>query len=772
MSGSFSSDLPVAEQDTAWAVRRMRRLAVRWRPWLGWTVLSLCALLSLLPAMLLWESQWLRTPRLETSLILVGLLAVLAAWVVLGWRAPARAGPAWLRSLAQLLIFLVSGALIISQLLGGWLPSPLEIWRSAVSGAWPALGGAVTSRLLDWLGRYGLWWIGVQQNAAARDDLVLAGVAAVLIWLLAGVCAWLARCFRRGLLAALPILWPLGTLMLYSPAQRWLFVAGVGLALLLHLALDQNRLVERWQHLRLDYSPMLLLDRALMALAAFGLVVLIAALMPNLYVSELSARYYAWLAPYNDRLEGAAKRLFPGLAGVIPWVGRGVGGGMPTAFLVGGARDLAVKEVMRVRTSEPAPGFDRPPLSHTLRSATFSDYDGRGWSNAAITQYGNFGADEPWMTAAGRSTGRRRVLQSIRLSQPSRVLYAAGEPWSVSVDFSAEQRFPGDLIALRAQAGSYTAASDVPALDEAALNALPGWGPQRPLPPNDAIYLALPGAVTQRTRDLAHTLTAGLTTPYAQAVAIEHYLRQYTYDLAVPPVPDSVRDLADYFLFDLKRGYCDYYATAFVVLARLAGLPTRLATGFAPGSWSEQQGVWVVTEADAHSWPEVLFPDVGWVPFEPTAGRPLLERIGTTNTAALPKDMAAPALPESNAPDPTWLLAGAAVGLLLLGGGAVLAMRWRAAREDPWQGLLRWGRRRGRPLAAGDTPLEYGAALAQHVQQLPRAEPELARSAAREVREMSAAVSALHYAPPARRADLLQRIGAVWTSLRGKLRRL
>ena len=103
------------------------------------------------------------------------------------------------------------------------------------------------------------------------------------------------------------------------------------------------------------------------------------------------------------------------------------------------------------------------------------------------------------------------------------------------------------------------------------------------------------------------------------------------------PPPEGLSDVADYFLFDLQRGYCDYYATAFVVLARLAGLPTRFVTGFAPGNWSMNEQLWIVTEADAHSWPEVYFPEVGWVPFEPTGGRPALERIGSST----PGDLAA-----------------------------------------------------------------------------------------------------------------------------------
>jgi transglutaminase-like putative cysteine protease len=119
-------------------------------------------------------------------------------------------------------------------------------------------------------------------------------------------------------------------------------------------------------------------------------------------------------------------------------------------------------------------------------------------------------------------------------------------------------------------------------------------------------------------------LTSAEPTPYDRARAIEQYLRTFPYSLDVPhPPPDQ--DLVDYFLNDLRKGYCDYYASAMVVLARAAGIPARLAIGYANGTYDLNSRRFLVTEADAHSWVEVFFPNIGWVAFEPTAGRPALE---------------------------------------------------------------------------------------------------------------------------------------------------
>ena len=80
-------------------------------------------------------------------------------------------------------------------------------------------------------------------------------------------------------------------------------------------------------------------------------------------------------------------------------------------------------------------------------------------------------------------------------------------------------------------------------------------------------YLQLPDDLPARVRNLAFEITVNQTNPYDQAAAIETYLRQYPYTLDVP-APPAGRDQADFFLFDLQQGYCDYYATTMVVLAR------------------------------------------------------------------------------------------------------------------------------------------------------------------------------------------------------------
>ncbi len=138
-------------------------------------------------------------------------------------------------------------------------------------------------------------------------------------------------------------------------------------------------------------------------------------------------------------------------------------------------------------------------------------------------------------------------------------------------------------------------------------------------------YLQLPPDLPPSIPELARQITAGLQTPYDKARAITQYLRDnIEYVKTVPPTPEGQDTLA-WFLFTYKAGYCNYYATAEVVLLRAVGVPARMAVGYAEG---EQQSPFKVTviQQDAHAWPEVYFPGLGWVEFEPTASQPPLER--------------------------------------------------------------------------------------------------------------------------------------------------
>jgi transglutaminase-like putative cysteine protease len=112
---------------------------------------------------------------------------------------------------------------------------------------------------------------------------------------------------------------------------------------------------------------------------------------------------------------------------------------------------------------------------------------------------------------------------------------------------------------------------------------------------------------------------AGARNEYDAAVAIESYLRSnvFTYTLEPERPPLGVDPLA-YFLFQSHQGYCEFFATAMGDMLRSLGIPTRLVSGFGPGTYDSNSSAYVVRSDDAHSWVEAYFPTYGWIQFEPT----------------------------------------------------------------------------------------------------------------------------------------------------------
>jgi transglutaminase-like putative cysteine protease len=137
-------------------------------------------------------------------------------------------------------------------------------------------------------------------------------------------------------------------------------------------------------------------------------------------------------------------------------------------------------------------------------------------------------------------------------------------------------------------------------------------------------YLQLPDNVSQRVRNLALDLTKDKTNLYDKAKAIETYLRGLKYNLNTGFIPNG-RELTDYLLFDSKEGYCVHFATAYNVMMRSIGVPTRLVTGFVGGE-KDSTGSYTIRGTAAHAWPQVYFPGAGWINFEPTPAYGSIER--------------------------------------------------------------------------------------------------------------------------------------------------
>ena len=156
-------------------------------------------------------------------------------------------------------------------------------------------------------------------------------------------------------------------------------------------------------------------------------------------------------------------------------------------------------------------------------------------------------------------------------------------------------------------------------LPDLSADALRGDELERVAPQNNPAYLD-PGSLSPRARQMAVEATKGASNEFDAVMALTGYLqRGYQYTLDLPRVPAG-RDPVDWFLFDVKTGYCEQFASAETLMLRSLGIPARLATGYGTGDYDPLLNQAVVREHDAHAWVEVWFSGHGWVPVDPTPG--------------------------------------------------------------------------------------------------------------------------------------------------------
>jgi transglutaminase-like putative cysteine protease len=126
--------------------------------------------------------------------------------------------------------------------------------------------------------------------------------------------------------------------------------------------------------------------------------------------------------------------------------------------------------------------------------------------------------------------------------------------------------------------------------------------------------------------DVARQVVGEARTPYAATVALVAWFRRdggFRYD-QTPPSPIGNEPALAAFVTRTKSGYCQHYAGAMAIMLRFLGIPARVAAGFTSGSYDSGRHEWKVTDHEAHTWVEVYFPGWGWMPFDPTPGRGLL----------------------------------------------------------------------------------------------------------------------------------------------------
>ncbi len=462
------------------------------------------------------------------------------------------------------------------------------------------------------------WLIQVATGGTGADGLIFVVQLTFLTWFLGYFAAWFV--YRRhqvwGALAPTGIAVVLN--LFYAAPQSGLYFDLFLLAgLLLLVRMNLRALEFTWRRAAVGYTADISFDfmtyGTLFTLLLIALVWFIPASAPN-------ATWFTALDPLQETWQGLEDHFSRWFSTLRASARAGSAGFANATLTMGGPIRLGQTAVMDAQSIAP----------RYWRATTYDQYTGSGWQNTHLDTL-NLGANDARLDL-DYGFLRVEVTQTIKLYTPEpNLLYAQAQPLRFSLPTEASLGRPAsnarllDLAALRSRkplrsGETYTVVSTISFADE---DSLRGDATEY-APWIVANYLTLPDAVPARVRNLAQELTRTATNPYDKAVALENYLRAtitYNENVSAPP---ANRDGVDYTLFERPEGYCNYYASAMVVLARLVGVPARVVSGYTTGELRD--GAYRVVEANAHSWVEVYFPNFGWVEFEPTASRPVLER--------------------------------------------------------------------------------------------------------------------------------------------------
>lgn len=257
------------------------------------------------------------------------------------------------------------------------------------------------------------------------------------------------------------------------------------------------------------------------------------------------------------------------------------------------------------------------------RGVVFDRYNGMGWEISS-DQTRDVTADEPPLNLDIPGipvTQIRTKVQSFFVERElPNIIFATWKPEQlffpanrIKIDSYGSLRSPYELT----EGTVYSVITEQPVYIGSTLRNYPRASDL----PVSAEYTALPESNEMlEVARVSQEITRDYSSRFDKALAIERYLKQnYAYDLEVPP-QSSEGDAVAYFLFQEKRGYCEHFASAMAVMARSAGIPARVVTGYTGGSYNPFTALWEVKQSDAHAWVEVNFGSAGWVPFDPTPG--------------------------------------------------------------------------------------------------------------------------------------------------------
>jgi protein-glutamine gamma-glutamyltransferase len=281
-----------------------------------------------------------------------------------------------------------------------------------------------------------------------------------------------------------------------------------------------------------------------------------------------------------------------------------------------------------------------PRLALHLRGAAFDTYDGRSWSRSS-SQHELVAHDGGilWIRRAPDPLRDRTWHIELEPIDPP-VLFAPLSAAALQVRQRGDSVLSPRLeIWSEPESAFRYSGSDERGIRYDVYVGAESEGTNESLSPADEErYTALPVLLSERVRRLAHTVVRDGAPPLEKARSIETFLRRsFTYDLSSPAgrSPDPLDD----FLFTSRRGHCEFYSTAMVILLREQGVPARNVTGFIGGSYNRFGRYYAVRQGDAHSWVEAYVNDRGWQTFDPTPPSDAAPRSDLSGLLAVVRDI-------------------------------------------------------------------------------------------------------------------------------------
>lgn len=407
----------------------------------------------------------------------------------------------------------------------------------------------------------------------------------------------------------------------------WIVFAGMGWLVSKHFQNFSLRYPQGWKHLR--RSPFKI---AANIAIIFSLVIVAGVNMPEV-PPTVTDPYTAW-RNYN----GAAAVTMTGGTGSLNQQMNTESGYSRQDNRLGGGFNFDYSPVMNVITSQRS----------YWRGETRRVYTGTGWAEDANrrSDFETVRANEELQNEDHPKIETEQVVQTVNMASEESypVLFGA---YSINRVQSIDGSTNTDWLNWKPEQSemhwnstrrgnpfprTYTIISEVPIVPEAELRKQTFDDLYSGRRSQIEEYLQIPDDFPERVTELAGQITATADTPYEKVGLLQQYLQKnYTYTNN----PDISRaqsdDFVESFLFDIREGYCDYYSTSLVMMARSLGIPARWVKGYAPGQQvflddaqeaanGENMTAYAVSNADAHSWAEVYFGDYGWIPVEATPG--------------------------------------------------------------------------------------------------------------------------------------------------------